>query len=336
MSSSGGGDINIGGGSGLYTVDGCAYSCGSNPAKWDGNHTYGQTLECKGLGVTPEEAEAGEAGPADLNCATDSSGKEICSDPDNPSCVTIDGISTCPSEGAICDELNGDLGCIDPAEEGCAYRNGKKECYDIFGQYIEHDSPDHPNNGGNMDGDTSNDMTDPRPEGEGGDPNNQPGDSTGEGGEATEGTAKESLEQQKIGNEKLDGIEESTGNIDEAIEAALDASRGDGTALKNGIDDAISNAGDSAVGDLDEHIDGIDSPAPMNEGDLGAIENNVTNLFAGSMQCRDLVFGTDEISYTITCNDMSMIRDMLGFLLYGFTVIRLFNVALRPAAKGTP
>jgi len=330
------GNDTVGGNAGVYNVDGCAYSCGANFDKMDGNTPYSDVLECTGLGESSDDYQddPGEETPQD--CITDDTGKTVCLDDEQMGCYEVNGKTECPSQNAVCGIQNGTFNCVEPMEEGCGEFNGQKICYDSNGDKVTDESPDHPDNGGNLDGDDTNDMTDPRPESEGGDSNKQPGDTTGQGEGATEGTAKEGVKQQKITNKKLDGIEGGLTDIESAVDSAVDASRGDGNAIENGITSALDGAGDAAVSDLDGHISGIDSPAPMTGDDLGVIEDTVTNLFAGSMQCNDLVFGTDKISYTITCADMSVIRDLLAWLLYAFTILRLFDVVMRPQAKGTP
>jgi hypothetical protein len=246
-------------------------------------------------------------------------------------CYELGGETVCPSQDAVCGEQNGTFKCVEPQEEGCGYFNGEKICYDTEGDKVTDDSPDHPDNGGNLDGDETNDITDPRPEEQGGNPNNQPGNTTGEGGGATEGTAKEGVKQQKIANQKLDGIGDGIGDLESAIDAAVDASRGDGTAIENGIESDLDSAGDGALESLDEYQDTLTDAAPMSTSDLSGVSDEVSGLF-GNGQCSPLSFGIGDLAYTLSCDDMSYIRDMLGWLLYALTVLRLFQIVRRPAA----
>lgn len=269
---------------------------------------------CVFIGETTPEAPPG--------CIRDEETQaEICLS-ENEGCYVADGKEICPTPGMVCGVKNGTFSCVAPEQEGCGYFNGERVCFTPDGDKVEPDSPDHPDNGGNLDGDDTNDPTDPRTPEEGGNPDNQPIDTTGQGEGATEGTAKEQLK-------ALRDLRDDTRNQNKANE-------GNGAAIEQGISSDIGSAGDSATGQLDDHIDGIDTTAPMTADDLSGVESTVSNLFGVSTQCTDIVFGTQELFYTITCQQMDKIRDLLGFLLYGFTVIRLFQIAVRPAAKGTP
>lgn len=246
---------------------------------------------------------------------------EICLS-ESEGCYVADGKEICPTPDMVCGVKNGTFSCVAPEQEGCGYFNGERVCFTPDGDKVEPDSPDHPDNGGNLDGDDTNDPTDPRTPEEGGNPDNQPIDTTGQGEGATEGTAKEQLKALR--------------QLRDDITNQNKANTGNGAALEQGISSGIGSAGDAAAGVLDGHITDIDSPSPMEGEDLSTIGGAVTGIFGAPAQCQDIVFGVDELSYTITCADGEKIRDLLGFLLYVFTIIRLFNVATRPAAAGTP
>jgi len=246
---------------------------------------------------------------------------EICLS-ENEGCYIADGKEICPTPGMVCGVKNGTFSCVAPEQEGCGYFNGERVCFTPDGDKVDTDSPDHPDNGGNLDGDDTNDPTDPRTPEEGGNPDNQPIDTTGQGDGATEGTAKEQLK-------ALRQLRDEASNQNKA-------NTGNGAAIEQDISSGIGSAGDAAAGVLDGHITDIDSPGPMEGDDLSTIGGAVTGIFGAPAQCQDIVFGVDELSYTITCADGEKIRDVLGFLLYVFTIIRLFNVATRPASAGTP
>lgn len=325
-----GGPIMGGSDSGVHDVDGCAYECGANLDLMDGETSYYDALECVGTGEPIEDYDP-DAGGDNPECVTDASGREVCEATDQNGCIVIDGQLNCPTDEAVCGEQNGAFNCVEPELEGCGLFNGERICYDPDGNKVPSDSPDHPDNGGNLDGDNANDVTDPRPGDEGGNPNNQPGDETGEGDFATEGTAREILKQQKRTNSKLDGIDDGLSDIESSIDEGLDANRGDGEGVKNRIKSDMEGAGDSALSPYDDFIEGLSEPAPMTEDDLSGVTDKVSSLF-GDGQCSPLSFGIGELAYTITCDDMAYIRDMLGWLVYAFTVLRLFQIVRRPAA----
>lgn len=134
----------------------------------------------------------GEDDPADEvppGCVVDSeTGHEICLS-DEPGCYIADGKTICPTPDMVCGTKNGTFSCVAPEAEGCGYFNGEKVCFAPDGEKVDNTSPDHPDNGGNLDGDETNDMIDSRPPSEGGDPDNQidsPIAPTEPGDEATE------------------------------------------------------------------------------------------------------------------------------------------------------
>ena len=266
----------------------------------------------------------GEDDPADQvpeGCVVDvNTGAQICLS-DQPGCYVADGKTICPTPDMICGTKNGTFSCVAPEQEGCGYFNGERVCFTPDGQKVDPNSPDHPDNGGNLDGDDGNDPTDPRTPEQGGNPDNQPIDTTGQGDGATEGTAREQLKTLR--------------DLRDQIKAQGKANEGNGSQIESAIASDIDSSGDAAAGVLDGHITDIDSPGPIEGDDLSAIGGAVTGIFGAPAQCQDIVFGVDKLSYTITCADGEKIRDLLGFLLYVFTIIRLFNVATRPAAAGT-
>ena len=71
----------------------------------------------------------------------------------------------------------------------------------------------------------------------------------------------------------------------------------------------------------------------MDSSDLTGLKDPVSDLFAGS-GCSDLSFGHAGLSFNLTCADMEPIRDVLGWILYAFTVIRLFQIVRRPVPSG--
>lgn len=328
MNSSGGADVNVGAVSGTYDVDGCAYACYVNTGKFDGKTPYSETLECTGMGKPTDEITGDEPDPAPENCVLDpTTGKQYCAngDPENPTIETPDGETVEVDDNSICGVQNGTFGCVDFTEEGCGQFNGKKVCYTPDGEKVESDSPDHPDNGGNLDGDPTNDVNDPRPESEGGDPNNQPGDTTGEGDGATEGTAREQLGELRQIDDKLKGIGDSLDNLEEANE-------GNGQQIQQEVEQGMDEAGDAAVGELDELIDDVDQPGPMKADDLGRFSGGLTDVLGAQSQCEDLTLGKGDLSLTLSCSDTAVIRDVLGFIVYLLTFWRLFQIVTRKPA----
>lgn len=80
----------------------------------------------------------------------------LCLSGDQPGLYSND---TCYSSDAECVYLNGKFSCLEPKEDGenCGYFDDEYVCVDFNGSLIPSDSPDHPQNGGNADGDITND-----------------------------------------------------------------------------------------------------------------------------------------------------------------------------------
>ena len=146
----------------------------------------------------PECVYIGEDDPDDdvpEGCVKNSAGMEMCLT-DDPVCYEVDGKTVCPEPDNVCGIKNGVFSCVDPVVEGCGSFNGEQVCFTPQGDKVQPESPDHPKNGGNLDGDDTNDVTDSRPPDQGGDPSNQP-----DSGTTTDGGASE--KQQKLGNKEL-------------------------------------------------------------------------------------------------------------------------------------
>lgn len=89
-------------------------------------------------------------------------GHEFCQDPDHPNCGTRDGNPYCYGESDTCGELNGQHVCLPNGSKKCTYVNGSYECInEKTGEKISSESADHPLNGGNADGNDSNDPQKP-------------------------------------------------------------------------------------------------------------------------------------------------------------------------------
>lgn len=83
---------------------------------------------------------------------------EFCQDPKQPNCGTRDGNPYCYGETDTCGTLNGQHICLPNGSRKCTYVNGSYECIDQkTGEKIAYDSPDHPNNGGNANGNPNDD-----------------------------------------------------------------------------------------------------------------------------------------------------------------------------------
>ena len=261
----------------------------------------------------------GEDDPADEvppGCVVDvQTGAEICLS-EEPGCYVADGKTICPTPDMVCGTKNGTFSCVAPEQEGCGYFNGERVCFTPDGEKVEDTSPDHPDNGGNLDGDETNDMIDSRPPAEGGDPDNQidsPIAPTEPGDEATEKTARDQLKELKKINDALDEMgkgeplkgDEASSKIDDAIPGLLD---------NTGIDGLTDGLGTN----------------PFGSGDLGTLPGIADGLMPQGTciaYSQDIIgFGT----FQITCDDTALLRTILSWLFYVITAIYLFQLATTP------
>ncbi len=120
----------------------------------------GETLSPgEGVDDIPEDNSAPIPDENDTDPACFKTGAyETCIDPKQPNCGTRGGNPFCFGEGDSCGEVNGQHICFPNSARKCSYADGSYECINQkTGEKIAYDSPDHPKNGGNADGDTNND-----------------------------------------------------------------------------------------------------------------------------------------------------------------------------------
>ena len=257
-----------------------------------------------------------------LNCVTDSSGLELCLG-DNPLCHTANGETFCPEPDAVCGLKNGVYSCVDPAQEGCGYFNGEKVCFTPDGDQVDETSPDHPDNGGNLDGNDTNDPTDARDPTEGGDANNQPGESdTSSTDGAIEKTARDSLN-------KLRDIDKGVSGVKSAVEQGFSSLKEEGNAAEvEGIGQDIANTPIEGLQDLEDGI----GTNPLDGDAADGLGNTVTGLVQQGT-CTELGFNFNGHAFGLPCDKTQKIRDMLSWVLYFLTVWMLFDIVTSPVVR---
>lgn len=146
--------------SGCY--DGCAYSYQTTLKNWENalaetQHEYLPTgAECDG---ETELADASLYTDTPDGVCTTILGLTTCQ-LDN-GCSTYNGVEVCPEDGKdnVCGTYNGTVVCYDKAApQNCGLVNGSAMCVDSAHNIIPADSPDNPINGGNNDGNETNDV----------------------------------------------------------------------------------------------------------------------------------------------------------------------------------
>jgi len=164
-----------------------------------------------------------EPPPAEPPCTT-YEGTTVCIADDNTGCGTVNGVEGCFTPDQNCGTYNGTFSCFpqDKPNNNCGYANGQKVCFDPNNptQQIPPTSADHPNNGGNADG---NDNNDPM----------NPADTSGTSPQGSnEGATNESVDElgEKLG-EKID----KTNSLLDGIDAVLDG-------IKDLLDDEYNDS----------------------------------------------------------------------------------------------
>jgi hypothetical protein len=253
-------------------------------------------------------------------------------------CFTVNGEQICPTPDAVCGNKNGSFQCLEPQQKGCGSFNGENVCVDPTGHVVPVDDPDHPDNGGNLDGDSKNDPTDSRDPIDGGDPDNQPNApiDTGANEGSSEKTARES-------NLKLGKIESNTKSAADALKAM--ALNGISTDLSEEVSDSSTNAilsnapAESLISgsndEMFEFIEGIDVASTgggYGGGMVSGITDAATDIIPQGV-CSELGFNFKGHGFSLGCDKTQRIRDLLSWVFYILTVWFLFDVVTSPTTR---
>jgi hypothetical protein len=271
--------------------------------------------------------------PEAENCVTDESGLELCLG-DNPLCYQANGKTVCPDSDSVCGEKNGTFQCVSPQEEGCGLFNGERVCFTPDGDKVDSDSPDHPDNGGNLDGDQNNDVTDSRPPEEGGDPDNQPNQPlpTTDANRASEKTAKDSLNELRKIN---DGLKKNTEAVkDTADQFREEVSQSELDSIQqNGASGSWDDPATGTWADVDGYSDDIsDTSDDYGVGMLDGIGDTTSGLVSQG-SCRNLGWNFQGHSFQLPCEKTQKIRDLLSWVFYILTVWALFDIVTTPVTR---
>jgi hypothetical protein len=253
-------------------------------------------------------------------------------------CFTVNGEQICPTPEAVCGNKNGSFQCLEPLQKGCGSFNGENVCVDPTGHVVPVDDPDHPDNGGNLDGDSKNDPTDSRDPVDGGDPDNQPNApiDTGANEGSSEKTARES-------NLKLGKIESNTKAVADTLKSM--ALNGISTDLSEEVSDSSTNAilsnapAESLISgsndEMFEFIEGIDV-ASTGGGYGGGMVSGITDAATDIIpqgSCSELSFVFKGHAFSLGCDKTQRIRDLLSWVFYILTVWFLFDVVTTPTVR---
>ena len=266
-----------------------------------GNQSAPDAPECTDTTCAPLPSDPGQAPE---NCVTNGD-STYCFEDQESGCGTFNGKQGCFEEESGCGTFNGTWGCYptDKDTRNCGYANGEQVCFDPSNptQQIPQDSPDHPANGGNADGNPNNDPK-------------APGDTSTGAQDGNQGATNEGLEQlgddlggkidktnSLLGSIKglLDGIGDQLGELLDGLfgEDYDGSGDGDGEAIGNEAEGFGQQLGD-LIGEQTEQIIGErDADAKI------SLEDDIPKLVAG----KDGIFDPD--GYVV--GSMDFLNDVL-------------------------
>lgn len=292
--------------------------------------------------------------PADEQCVTNGD-LTICHKPQDEGCGTVNGKEGCFQEKPGCGYFNGTYQCVDTdkPKNNCGYFNGKLTCMDPKDptKTIDPNSPDHPNNGGNADGNENNDPKAP------GDTSKSPqGSDEGATNEAIGKLGEELGDKIGEGNDLLGDIKGILEGIADGIEGLTDGLLGDdydgsGDGDGDGVEGAGSDLGNELAGMIGDQLgEAQDEQLASDELSLDKIVDNVDgdkwfgdnsqvaglldlakDLLPAHTACADVAisFNLDRYSTRLilpVC-DLTRLKPLLEWIIYIVTAIGLWKIA---------
>ncbi len=279
------------------------------------------------------------------NCIK-SNGVEMCFDPQKPGCGTVNGKEGCFQEKPGCGVFNGTYLCIDNDKptRNCAYFNGKQVCFDPKDptKVISEASSDHPINGGNADGDDTND-----PRASTGTGNSSQGSGSGATNQAIEDLGEKLGPKIDKTNSLLDGIGQK---IDDIIEGLFGDEFSDSDL---GSEGEAKQAGEEAAAGLpaifeeqqekiieernqeaDDYLKALPNKV-QNEwfgvnGELVGLNNVLNKVLPTAMGCADYRIPLSLESYSATivlpvC-ELTRIKPLLEWVIWMITLVALWKI----------
>jgi hypothetical protein len=312
----------------------------------------------------PEIDPASETGAGE-SC-NEENGFRICNTPDvdgdgapempplevNEGCMSVTNITT-GNTNVVCGEPEGDNGFNDGETCGitpdgtygcypdneCTFKNGNPVCLDSSGNYVGTDSPDNPLNGGNLDGNNSNDILD--------------SESTILSPALTD---DQLINNSNASNLLTEDLAPYLINIDNSVKTngeKVDASNVLLTSIASGITQLNTGGGSGDNSDLIENVtpteasdmvtglefDNIDFTEYVGDpesgvglgntfgGDNFTLDGQITGLLPSVSACSDLRMEVKGITMlNLTCASMNTIRNLLSWVIYFMLVVHIFNV----------
>jgi len=248
----------------------------------------------------------------------------VCEDPNEPQ----DPDLVCGFQGL-------DYTCVN--KDQCTYKNGQAICIDSAGDYVGTDNADNPLNGGNLDGDNSNDIVSP------GTQIDSPLLSTGQVIDNQNQAQAQSDElapylvdianANQVNGQKLDEANLILGSIASGITDLVNKESG---SVPTENADLVST--DFVNGSEFESIDFsvYDGDPSLSTGFGNTLDSSVkldgslTTAFNSIGGCSDLSMNNGSLEFfKVTCSEMSGIKNILSWVLYILVLIHAFRTVIR-------
>ncbi|MNZ18644.1 hypothetical protein D3C78_356610 [compost metagenome] len=285
-----------------------------------------------------------EPPPAEPSCTT-YEGTTVCISDENTGCGTVNGVEGCFTPDQNCGTYNGTFTCFpqDKPNNNCGYANGQKVCFDPNNptQQIPPTSADHPNNGGNADGNDNNDPMNPA-ETSGTSPQ---GSNQGATNESVDDLGEKLGEKIDRTNSLLDGIDGVLdgikGLLDDEYNASAESSDAEagaaGTAAGQAMGQSVGTAVDDAVAARDAEVEQAIGAVPSTvdaffgpSGELVPALNSLGDFFPEASSCSDYTIPINamgvSIQVTLPVCFLSRFTSLIEWVLWCLTAIGLWNI----------
>lgn len=323
----------------------CDSALGACRARYSGSGSSCSVGSEQCSGATCVDAPSpSEPPPVEPPCTT-YQGTTVCISNDNTGCGTVNGVEGCFTPDQNCGTYNGTFSCFpqDKPQNNCGYANGQKVCFDPNNptQQIPPTSADHPNNGGNADGNDNNDPMNPS-ETSGTSPQ---GSNQGATNESVDDLGEKLGEKIDRTNSLLDGIDGVLdgikGLLDDEYNASAESSDAEagaaGTAAGQAMGQSVGTAVDDAVAARDAEVEQAIGAVPSTvdaffgpSGELVPALNSLGGFFPEASSCSDYTIPINamgvSIQVTLPVCFLSRFTSLIEWVLWCLTAIGLWNI----------
>lgn len=273
-------------------------------------------------------------------CAFDSNGNAVAclDDPVTVENESTGEVQTCP-QGSICGYYDhddnpdtpgvfGSVGGID--QTNCGTFNGQQVCLDDNGSIVDESSPDHPTNGGNLNGDDTDDYLDPTNPGDG----LSDSDQNAILADRIEGAIQSQTDQLIASAEQLqqenhnfledtftEDVEADVGTFN-GNQVAIETSVGDVVGALDSKDDLLNQAqaGDGLAGDSRQYLNA-----------RGQAVEGLLSIGA----CQDYRVNFGDWTLELECSTFGIVRTVLAWAFWGMLVIYTYFVVTQAFKEAT-